>query len=150
MPEGQQVIVRDDQLRDDKLSVRHCCDDEYHSYYDEWVSVEIDRSYLVQITAEFIMNPKDKYKSPMYRSGGCQMVNRLAYTYSVNIIEHFGSWTLYPDEPIYSKTGIGTTNFNMYSYHTMNGTETVYDNSRLEYEVYCTLELEKILLSDQK
>ena len=150
-PDGQQVIVRDEQLNNGKMRVR-CHDEDYDgdSYYDEWISVEIDCSYLVQITAQFIMNPQDNYKSPMYRYSGAYSTNHLAYTYSVNVIECFKSWTLYTDEPIYSKTGIGTTNFNMYSYHTMNGTEVVYDNSRLEYEVYCKLDLEKILLPDQK
>lgn len=148
-PNGQQGIYKDYQVVNGKVKVRtYVSDDDYE---DEYVSVEIDKTYFFEIIAKFIMNSEKDNKSPMFRSMGMCNLNHFAYTYSVQLIEHIGSQTVYSDEPFYSKSGIGTSDFGMYSYHHFNDKkEIVYENERLAYEVECSLDLKQILLPDQQ
>jgi hypothetical protein len=143
LSDGNQMVVKDCEIKDGKISLEYF-DNDSDSFYSELVSAEISKSYFVEISARFIMNPKDN--SPMYRSMGMGNINHLAYTYSIIIVEYIDSYTLYEDKPFYSKSGIATTIFDMYSYHIINGTEKEYPSDRLRYEVECRLDLDKILL----
>ena len=99
---------------------------------------------MVKISAEFIRNDKDNSKlNACTMSGGFGEINRLAYSYSVVVMTYTGRGKVWESDLIYSNAGIRSTQFDMYSYH-FNEPEQVYDESRLTYELFDSLNLHKI------
>lgn len=77
-------------------------------------------------------------------SGGMREINRLAYSYSVVVMEYTGRGKVWESDLIYSDAGIRPTQFDMYSYH-VNEPVQEYTEWRLEWEVFESLNLNKIL-----
>ena len=77
-------------------------------------------------------------------SGGMGEINRLAYSYSVVVMTYTGRGKVWESDLIYSDAGIKPTRFDMYSYH-VNEPEQSYIEWRLDYEVFESLNLNKIL-----
>ena len=150
-PDDHQEIVQAHEIDKDGMISRRVyvdSDDDDDSYYIEHIKVDIDRSYLVNVTAAFVMNPKDRYKSPLYMSQGGFGINHLAFTYSVTIMEYYGSSSLY--QTLHTESGLKTTRFDMYSYHINQEDGTcVYPTDRLEWEVLDAIDLTKLLLGPQ-
>ncbi len=126
------------------IKIRHY-DDDGDSYYDEPTPVTIKETFLVKVSAEFIRNDKDNSKlNACTMSGGFSQINRLAFSYSVVVMTYTGHGKVWESDLIYSNAGIRSTQFDMYSYH-FNEPEQRYDESRLDYEVFESLNLTKIL-----
>jgi len=141
---GQIKIIQSHELKDGCIKIRHYGDDG-DSYYDEPTPVTIKETFLVKISAEFIRNDEDKSKlNACTMSGGFGEVNRLAYSYSVVVMTYTGHGKVWESDMIYSYAGIRATQFDMYSYH-VNSPEQKYTESRLDYEVFDSLNLTKIL-----
>ncbi len=140
----EKTLCWENDIKDDKIIVSTNTDDGESSY--DWIPITIVKSYFVEINAKFIMNPKDD--SPMHTPAGILELHHLAYTYSINIIEYKGWDTLFDKEPLYSKSGIGRSDFPMYSYHHFDDKgKIVYEHDKLEYEVKQSLHnLNEILL----
>jgi hypothetical protein len=136
-------IIQSHELKDGCIKIRHY-EDDGDSYYDEPTPVNIKETFLVKLTAELIRNEEDNSKlNACTMSGGFGEVNRLAYSYSVIIMNYTTNSMIWESDLIYSNAGIRATQFSMYSYH-FNEPEQVYDESRLEYEVFDSLNLTKI------
>jgi len=125
-----------------KISKRFYDDDGEPSYYDE--SVKIEHSFTVITKGEFILNDNDSNLNACIISGGFNQVNRLAYSYSVVVIKT-PNYQVWESDLVYSEAGIKSTRFDMYSYHVTIGDEHKYTEDRLDYEVYDSLNLTKIL-----
>ena len=137
-------IIQSHELKDGCIKIRHY-EDDGDSYYHESVPVTIKHSFLVKLTAEFIRNDKDNSKlNACTMSGGFGEVNRLAYYYSVVVMAYTGNGQIWESDLIYSNAGIRPTRFDMYSYH-INEPEQRYTEDRLDYEVFESLNLNKIL-----
>ena len=143
--EGILKIVQSNHIKDGCIKVRHY-EDDGDSYYDEPVLVKIKETFLVVTKGEFIRNYEDKSKlnACTMSSGGMGEINRLAYSYSVVVIEYSSRGKLWESDLIYSDAGIKPTRFDMYSYH-VNEPEQSYIEWRLDYEVFESLNLNKIL-----
>ena len=140
---GELKIIQSHELKDGCIKIRHY-EDDGDSYYHESVPVTIKYSFLVKLTAEFIRNDKDNSKlNACTMSGGFGEVNRLAYYYSVVVMAYTGNSQIWESDLIYSNAGIRSTQFSMYSYH-FNEPEQMYDESRLTYELFDSLNLHKI------
>ena len=141
---GELKIIQSHELKDGCIKILHY-EDDGDGYYYEYVPATIKHSFLVKLTAEFIRNEEDNSKlNACTMSGGFGEVNRLAYSYSVVVMEYTGHSKVWESDLIYSYAGIKATQFSMYSYH-FNEPEQVYDETRLVYEVYDSLNLYKIL-----
>lgn len=127
-----------------KITKRFFDEDGEPNNYDEYVSIK--HTFLVITKGDFILNDKDTSKLNAYTiSGGFNQVNRLAYSYSVVVmISNSSSYSIWESDCIYSDAGIKSTRFDMYSYH-VNDPVQKYTESRLDYEVYDSLNLTKIL-----
>jgi hypothetical protein len=139
-------VVHDNELVAGKsrIKVRHY-EDDGDSYYNEFVSATIKSSFLVMTQGQFIRNGNDTSKlNACTMSGGFGQINRLAYSYSVTVINSNSRGKIWESDLVYSDVGIRATNFDMYSYH-FNEPEQRYDESRLDYEVFDSLNLTKIL-----
>lgn len=146
LPDNSQAVYEDYQVTDGFINFR-VFEEDGDNYHYEKIPVEIDRTFIVDIVAKFIMSHKDD--TPMYSRKGLSAfsVNHFAYNYSILIIEYFGDNTLYESSIRYSKAGIGTTDFGMYSYHRFDeNNNLVYDDSILEHEVLKHLNLGEILI----
>ncbi len=143
--EGILKIVQSNHIKDGCIKVRHY-EDDGDSYYDEPVSVKIKETFLVVTKGEFIRNYEDKSKlnACTMSSGGMGEINRLAYSYSVVVMTYTGRGKVWESDLIYSDAGIKPTRFDMYSYH-VNEPEQSYIEWRLDYEVFESLNLNKIL-----
>lgn len=142
--EGELKIIHDHELKNGCIKVRHY-EDDGDSYYDENVVVKIKETFLVITQGQFIRNYKDSSKlNACTMSGGFSQVYRLAYSYSVVVMTHTGRGKVWESDCIYTDAGIRATQFDMYSYH-VNEPEQRYDESRLDYEVFESLNLHKIL-----
>lgn len=137
-------IIQSHELKDGCIKIRHY-EDDGDSYYDEPTPVNIKETFLVKLTAELIRNEEDNSKlNACTMSGGFGEVNRLAYSYSVIIMNYTSNSMIWESDLIYSDAGIRATQFSMYSYH-FNEPEKIYDESRLTYELFNSLNLYKIL-----
>jgi hypothetical protein len=139
-------LVHDNELVSGKsrIKVRHY-EDDGDSYYNELVPVIIKQTFLVMTYGKFIRNGQDSSKlNACTMSGGFGQINRLAYSYSVTIINHSSKGKIWESDLIYSDAGIKATQFDMYSYH-VNEPEQRYTEDRLDYEVFESLNLTKIL-----
>jgi hypothetical protein len=142
--QGQLKIIQSHELKDGCIKIRHY-DDYEDSYYDEPVKVTIKETFLVVTKGQFIRNDEDKSKlNACTMSGGFGQINRLAYSYSVVVMTYTGHGKVWESDMIYSDAGIRATQFDMYSYH-VNSPEQKYTESRLDYEVFDSLNLTKIL-----
>ena len=142
--QGQIKIIQSHELKDGCIKIRHY-DDYEDSYYDEPVKVTIKETFLVITKGQFIRNDEDKSKlNACTMSGGFGQINRLAYSYSVVVMTYTGHGKVWESDMIYSNAGIRATQFDMYSYH-VNSPEQKYTESRLDYEVFDSLNLTKIL-----
>lgn len=139
-------VVHDNELVAGKsrIKVRHY-EDDGDSYYNEFVSATIKSTFLVMTQGQFIRNGNDTSKlNACTMSGGFGQINRLAYSYSVTVINSNSRGKIWESDLVYSDVGIRATNFDMYSYH-FNEPEQRYDEGRLDYEVFDSLNLTKIL-----
>ena len=126
------------------IRVRHY-EDDGDSYYNEFIPVTIKSTFLVMTQGQFIRNGNDTSKlNACTMSGGFGQINRLAYSYSVTVINSTSRGKIWESDLVYSDVGIRSTNFDMYSYH-FNEPEQRYDEGRLDYEVFDSLNLTKIL-----
>ena len=143
--EGILKIVQSHHIKDGCIKVRHYEGDD--DYYDEPTPVTIKETFLVITKGEFIRNYEDssKLNACTMSSGGMGEINRLAYSYSVVVIEYSSRGKLWESDLIYSDAGINPTRFDMYSYH-INEPEQRYTEDRLDYEVFESLNLNKILV----
>ena len=138
---GELKIIQSHELKDGCIKILHYEDD---GYYHEYVPVTIKETFLVKISAEFIRNEEDNSKlNACTMSGGFGEINRLAYSYSVVVMTYTGRGKVWESDLIYSNAGIRSTQFSMYSYH-FNEPEQMYDESRLTYELFDSLNLHKI------
>ena len=138
---GELKIIQSHELKDGCIKILHYEDD---GYYHEYVPVTIKETFLVKLTAEFIRNEEDNSKlNACTMSGGFGEINRLAYSYSVVVMTYTGRGKVWESDLIYSNAGIRSTQFSMYSYH-FNEPEQMYDESRLTYELFDSLNLHKI------
>lgn len=142
--EGILKIVQSHHIKDGCIKVRHYEGDD--DYYDEPTPVTIKETFSVITSGQFIRNYEDKSKlnACTMSSGGMREINRLAYSYSVVVIEYSSRGKLWESDLIYSDAGIRPTRFDMYSYH-VNEPEQSYIEWRLDYEVFESLNLNKIL-----
>lgn len=141
--EGILKIVQSHHIKDGCIKVRHYEGDD--DYYDESTPVTIKETFSVITSGKFIRNYEDSSKlNACTMSGGFGQVNRLAYSYSVVIMTYTGHGKVWESDCIYTDAGIRSTQFDMYSYH-FNEPEQRYDESRLGYEVFDSLNLHKIL-----
>ena len=108
--------------------------------------VKIKETFSVITSGQFIRNYEDssKLNACTISSGGMREINRLAYSYSVVVMEYTGRGKVWESDLIYSDAGINPTRFDMYSYH-VNEPEQIYLEDRLSYEVYDSLDFTKIL-----
>jgi len=140
-------IIKDYQIKDGCINIRHYDDyDGEEGYYSEKVPVTILNTFSVITKGEFIRDENDKSKlNACNMDGGFGRINRLGYSYSVVVIYNAGSTSnLWKSDLIYSDAGIKSTRFDMYSYH-VNEPEKSYTEDRLDYEVFESLNLTKIL-----
>ena len=142
--EGILKIVQSHHIKDGCIKVRHYEGDD--DYYDEPTPVTIKETFSVITSGQFIRNYEDKSKlnACTMSSGGMREINRLAYSYSVVVMEYTGRGKVWESDLIYSDAGINPTRFDMYSYH-VNEPEQSYIEWRLDYEVFESLNLNKIL-----
>jgi hypothetical protein len=141
---GSFKIIESDELKEGCIKIRHY-EDDGDSYYDEPTPATIKETFLVKLTAELIRNDRDHSKlNACTMSRGFAEVDRLAYSYSVVVMTYTGNYKVWESDLIYSHAGIRATNFDMYSYH-FNEPEQAYDESRLTYELFESLNLYKIL-----
>ena len=108
--------------------------------------MKIKETFSVITSGQFIRNYEDssKLNACTISSGGMREINRLAYSYSVVVMEYTGRGKVWESDLIYSDAGINPTRFDMYSYH-VNEPEQSYIEWRLDYEVFESLNLNKIL-----
>ena len=142
--EGILKIVQSHHIKDGCIKVRHYEGDD--DYYDEPTPVTIKETFSVITSGKFIRNYEDisKLNACTMSSGGMREINRLAYSYSVVIMTYTGRGKVWESDLIYSDAGIKPTRFDMYSYH-INEPEQRYTEDRLDYEVFESLNLNKIL-----
>ena len=142
--EGILKIVQSHNIKDGCIKVRHYEGDD--DYYDEPTPVTIKETFSVITSGQFIRNYEDssKLNACTISSGGMREINRLAYSYSVVVMEYTGRGKVWESDLIYSDAGINPTRFDMYSYH-VNEPEQSYIEWRLDYEVFESLNLNKIL-----
>ena len=142
--EGILKIVQSHHIKDGCIKVRHYEGDD--DYYDEPTPVTIKETFSVITSGQFIRNYEDssKLNACTISSGGMREINRLAYSYSVVVMEYTGRGKVWESDLIYSDAGINPTRFDMYSYH-VNEPEQSYIEWRLDYEVFESLNLNKIL-----
>ena len=143
--EGLKKVVRDSEIKDSTIKVRRW-DDYGDDYWEERVPITIEKTFLIMIQTQFIRN--DEKGDPLnayYMSGGFGQVNRLAYAYSVNMIDISGSkrWSLYQSDNLWSDSGIKQTKFDMYSYH-INEPKQEYLEWRLDWEIFDQLNFNEI------
>ena len=142
--EGILKIVQSHHIKDGCIKVRHYEGDD--DYYDEPTPVTIKETFSVITSGQFIRNYEDssKLNACTISSGGMREINRLAYSYSVVVMEYTGKGKVWESDLIYSDAGINPTRFDMYSYH-INEPEQRYTEDGLDYEVFESLNLNKIL-----
>jgi len=142
------------EVKDNKISVAvYDYESEYGGYNYEQVEVSVVDTYILDIHAKFIINPKSHNNSAYTISRGFREVNGLAYSYSINIIEG-SSYSLFEDYSlVHTESGIKCTQMDMYSYSKHKQTESGnwdwdgYNEDSLVYEVFRSLDLNSILLS---
>ena len=142
--EGILKIVQSHHIKDGCIKVRHYEGDD--DYYDEPTPVTIKETFSVITSGQFIRNYEDssKLNACTMSSGGMRETNRLAYSYSVIVMTYASRGKVWESDLIYSDAGIKSTRFDMYSYH-VNEPEQSYIEWRLDYEVFESLNLNKIL-----
>jgi hypothetical protein len=120
------------------LEIKHY--DDYDSYYIEHQPVHIKENFIVITNGKFIFNENRPYEM----SVGFPEINHLAYQWSATILLK-KSYRLYNTDVVWSDSGISTTKFDMYSYHSGFGDSISYQEERLDWEVWKSLDLNKIL-----
>jgi hypothetical protein len=133
--DGIYEIVKSYAVKDGCIDVRHYGNED-GEYYNEKVPVNIVNTFSVITKGEFIRNESDTSTLNVCTiSGGFNQINRLAYSYSVVIINlptNLSTYNLYKSDLVYSDAGIKSTIFDMYSYH-VNEPEQKYTEDRLDY-----------------
>lgn len=120
-----------------------CYDDDGDGYWFEDQYVRVLETFTIITHGQFIRNTSDTSKLNSHlMSGGSNSVYRLAYHYSVSVVKSYGQ-ELYDSDVIWSSSGIKATEFDMYSYH-VNQPEQKYTEDRLDWEVFNSLNLNKI------
>ncbi len=144
-PEQTRRIVGSGQLKNGHINVKHY-DDYDDSYYTELQKVRVLHTFILVTKGHFILNDSDSSKLNAYRAyGGFGSISRLSYTWSAHIITYKEGGEMWETDLIWSDSGIRSTRFDMYSYH-VNEPEQVYLQDRLDYEVWESLDLNKILV----
>ena len=119
--------------------------DDGDSYSIESQPVRVEHTFAVLTSGQFIRNPYDNSTLNAYNmSGGFRQINRLAFQWSATIIEVERVNSLYDNHVIWTESGIKATKYDMYSYH-VNEPKQEYIESRLDWEVWESLDFEKIL-----
>lgn len=125
------------------IKVRHY--DDIDDYYDEYQEVKVLDTFVIMTKGEFIRDDNDKSDlNACTMSGGFGQINRLAYSYSVNIIKWDGKSKIWESDIYFTKSGISATRFDMYSYHFRVDEKQKYTEDRLDWEVFENLDLNKI------
>lgn len=124
------------------IKVRHY--DDIDDYYDEYQEVKVLDTFVVMTKGEFIRDTHDSSSlNACTMSGGFGQINRLAYSYSVNIIKGNAKGKLWESDLYYTESGIKSTQFDMYSYH-VNEPKKRYNEDSLDFEVFDSLNLNNI------
>ena len=143
-PEQTRRIVESHQVKDGHISIKHY-DDYDDGYYYEKQRVRVLHTFIVVTKGHFILNDSDSSNLNAYRAyAGFGNISRLSYTWSAHIITYKEGGEMWETDLIWSDAGIRSTRFDMYSYH-VNEPEQVYLQDRLDYEVWESLDLNKIL-----
>lgn len=79
LPDGNQMVVSDDRIEDGVVEIRRY--DDENEPYDKKVQVEIIISYLVNVSADFVRDPKRN-------NSLIHSVGHLAYFYSISIVRY--------------------------------------------------------------
>ena len=144
-PEQTRRIVESNQVKDGHISIKHY-DDYDDGYYYEKQRVRVLHTFILVTKGHFILNDSDSSKLNAYRAyGGFGSISRLSYSWSAHIITYKEGGEMWETDLIWSDAGIRSTRFDMYSYH-VNEPEQVYLQDRLDYEVWESLDLNKILV----
>jgi hypothetical protein len=143
-PDGTRRIIESHKLKNNHISVKHY-DDYDDCYYTELQKVRVLHTFIVVTRGRFIINDSDSSKLNAYRAyAGLGNVSRLSYTWSAHIVNYKEGGEMWDTDLIWSDSGIRSTRFDMYSYH-VNEPEQRYLKDRLDYEVWDSLDLNKIL-----
>lgn len=138
-------IVESHQVKDGHISIKHY-DDYDDGYYYVKQRVRVLHTFIVVTKGHFILNDSDSSNLNAYRTyAGFGNISRLSYTWSAHIITYKEGGEMWDTDLIWSDSGIRSTRFDMYSYH-VNEPEQVYLQDRLDYEVWESLDLNKILV----
>ena len=125
------------------IKVRHY-DDNGDDYYDEYQEVKVLDTFVIMTKGEFIRDDNDKSTlNACTMSGGFGKINRLAYSFSINVIKWNTKAKIWESDLYFTKSGISATRFDMYSYH-ISGDKKEYTEDRLDWEVFENLNLNKI------
>jgi len=131
---GNKYICTPDELKDVKDSKGKYChryfDSEYNDMTSEWLDVKIDKEYLLNIRAEFMLG-NDGHALHVDR--GMREIYGLGYFYSIILYENAG-YNVWEQHIVHKENGIRCTNFDMYSYHLNDPFRYLPD--QIEYEVY--------------
>jgi hypothetical protein len=125
------------------IKVRHYGDNG-DDYYDEYQEVKVLDTFVIMTKGEFIRDDNDKSTlNACTMSGGFGQINRLAYSFSINVIKWNTKAKIWESDLYFTKSGISATRFDMYSYH-ISGDKKEYTEDRLDWEVFENLNLNKI------
>jgi hypothetical protein len=145
------LIIEKNMIKDNHIRVSVPAYDNNGEYspYTELKKVEVLDTYLVNLYADFIYKEnywdKNSLTEPLMssRGGGFSNPAGLKYFYNVMIAEISGDY----ESIIYKDNGVKTTRFDRYSYPVRPLTEpTQYNTESILYELYQSLDLNKILI----
>lgn len=141
---GNKFICTPSELNDKGKYCHRYYDSEYNNMTSEWLDIKIDREYLLNIHAEFML---DKDDHALHYNRGFREIYGLGYFYSVVLYDNTSGYNVWESHIIHKENGIRCTNFDMYSYHLNDPFR--YLSDQIEYEVYQSLDLKKILLQEK-
>lgn len=152
----RQAVIADNELikEGNTYSIeRSQWEEDYHYddggyYITTKVPVEIDKSFVMIVSANFIIAPDKEHAYTSRTNRGMGDVNGLMYAYSVTIIEKLGNHQLRDKMVVHTESGVKTTKFSMYSYHFNNPFR--YNEKRLVHEVEESIDINGILLPGVK
>jgi hypothetical protein len=139
--EGEDFYVYSSDIKDGAIASTEW--DMEDNSYTVWTKVEVVKELEVHIQVHFLLQPDG---SPKYVSGGdMRAINRLSYMYQILILEPCSDYKTYDQDVMYKDSGIGTTNGDMYSYHTIEEGKTTYQTGSIEWDILTTLDYTSIL-----
>ena len=143
LPDTTKRVVFENEIKDECIFVQKYDYDDDDSYsYRVKIPIKKLEKFFILINTSFIMG---KDKSPKSAPTVGFGISHFAYIYSIIIVNNDYDYKFYEREPVFSKSGIATTKFDRYSYHTIENDITIY-NEDLSYEVLNNINFDEILL----